>query len=213
MASYIKNLVLKLPNKMLELREHQHILNVGITLLFQSKLPSSYWSYAILHAVFLINRITTPMLQHQSPFQVLYNKLPNISSFKVFGCLCCASSLQAHRTKLHSRARKSIFLGYRSGYKGFNLLDMHSRDIFVSRHVIFHEHILPYPSNSDSITFQWEYFSSVSDTSHSTSSDIIHVPPVIINDPPPMRPSPAHSPSPIVSVPTRKSTRTLNTPS
>jgi hypothetical protein len=132
--------------------KHQHILNVGRALLFQSKLPSSYWSYAILHVVFLINRITTPVLKNQSPFQVLYNKLPDVTSFKVFGCLCYASSLQAHRTKLQSRSRKSVFLGYQSGYKGFNLLDMHTRDIFVSRHVIFHEHILPYPTTSESIT-------------------------------------------------------------
>jgi hypothetical protein len=74
-------------------------------------------------------------------------------------------------------------------------------------------HILPYPSNQDSITSQWEYFSSASDTTHSISSDIIHVPPPIIDDPPPMSPPNNHSPSPIVSVPIRQSTRTSITPS
>ena len=37
-------------------RKRQHILNVGKALLFQSKLPPSFWSYVILHVVFFINR-------------------------------------------------------------------------------------------------------------------------------------------------------------
>jgi hypothetical protein len=47
-------------------RKHQHILNVGRALLYQSKLPHSVWSYAIHHVVFLINRVPTPLLQNQS---------------------------------------------------------------------------------------------------------------------------------------------------
>jgi len=90
-------------------RKHQHILNVGIALLCQFKPPASYWSYAILHAVFLINRIPTPLLQGQSPYKILHQKLPDINTFKVFGCLCHASSLQSHRTKLQTRAIKTIF--------------------------------------------------------------------------------------------------------
>jgi len=74
-------------------RKHQYILNVGRALLYQSKLPASYWSYALLHDVFLINRIPTHSLQGQSPYYVLHEKLPDINTFKVFGYLCHASSL------------------------------------------------------------------------------------------------------------------------
>jgi len=81
-------------------RKHQHILNVGRALLFQSKLPPSFWSYAILHVVFLINRVPTPLLDNQSPYFILHNQLPDISLFKVFCCLCYASTLHNHRTKL-----------------------------------------------------------------------------------------------------------------
>lgn len=84
----------------------------------------------MLHVVFLINRVTTPLLLHKSPYHVLYEKVPDSNSFKVFGCLCFASTIHSHRTKLQSRARKSIFLGYQSGYKGYIRLDMHSRAIF-----------------------------------------------------------------------------------
>jgi len=104
-------------------RKHHHILNIGRALLFQSKLPYSFWSYAILHDVFLINRVPTPVLHNQPPYFVLHNKLPDLSLFKVFGCLSYASTLQSHKTNLQPRARKSIFLGYKSGFKGFTLYD------------------------------------------------------------------------------------------
>jgi hypothetical protein len=133
-------------------RKHQHLLNVGRALLFQSKLPKSFWSYAVLYATFLINRVPTPLLNHKSPYQLLHDSIPDKSVFKVFGSLCYASSLNSHRTKLDSRARKSVFLGDKSGYKGFVLYDLNTKEIFISRHVTFHEHILPYQSSNPSFT-------------------------------------------------------------
>jgi hypothetical protein len=183
-------------------RKHQHILNVGRALLFQSKLPKSYWSYAVLHAVFLINRVTTPLLKNQSPYQILYNSIPDSNTFKVFGCLCFASTLQVHRTKLHPKARKSLFLGYKSGYKGFVLLDLHDHSIFISRNVTFHEHILPYTPSQSSPTSSWTYFPSSPDP-----------PPVIpssfIDDEPSIT-TPSIPPPPIV--PIRTSSRNINPP-
>jgi hypothetical protein len=43
-------------------RKHQHLLNVGRSLLFQSKLPKKFWSYALVHTTFIINRVITPLL-------------------------------------------------------------------------------------------------------------------------------------------------------
>jgi hypothetical protein len=94
-------------------RKHQHLLNVGRSLLFQSKLPNKFWSYAVVHATFIINRVTTPLLQNKSPYHLLYNHPPNLEHLKVFGSLCYASTLHIHRTKLDPRARKCVFIGYR----------------------------------------------------------------------------------------------------
>jgi hypothetical protein len=33
-------------------RKHQHILNIARALLFQAHLPKTFWSYAVLHAIF-----------------------------------------------------------------------------------------------------------------------------------------------------------------
>jgi hypothetical protein len=166
-------------------RKHQHLLNVGRSLLYQSKLPKQFWSYAVVHAAFIINRVNTLLLASKSPYHLLYNKPPDLSELKVFGSLCYASTLHVHRTKLDPRARKCIFLGYRPGMKGVVLFDMHDKKIFVSRDVIHHDHILPYQPNPN--TIQWTYHTSPSTTisppSTTTPSPGQFHPPVITIQP------------------------------
>jgi len=112
----------------------------------------------VLHAIFLINGVTTPLLHHKSPYHVLYENIPHSTNFKVFGCLCFASTLQSHMTKLQYRARKSLFLGYKPVYKGYILLDLHYRAIFISRNVTFHETFLPYQNSSPTFDIDnWHY--------------------------------------------------------
>jgi len=40
-----------------------------------------------------------------------------------------------------------VFLGYKAGIKGFVMLNIHIREIFVFRNVKFYENIFPYFSN------------------------------------------------------------------
>src|ERR1044072_9507669 len=83
-------------------------------------------------------------LQHQIPYELLYGHPPDYTSLKVFGCLGYASTILANRTKFDPRADRCVFLGYKSGTKGFILLILATQQIVVSRNVVFHEHILPY---------------------------------------------------------------------
>ena len=92
-------------------RKHQHILNIARSLLFQSKIPIVFWTYAISHAVHLINILPSKLLDFQSPYQLLYKQNPTIESLRVFGTLCYATTLTAHRTKFQHRARKCVLLG------------------------------------------------------------------------------------------------------
>jgi hypothetical protein len=140
-------------------RKHQHILNVARALLFQAHLPKHFWSYV----VFLINRVPTSVLKDKSPYEVLNNELPNLESLKVFGSLAYATTLQAHRTKLSHRGRKCIYLGYKQRVKGVILYDLNSKEIFVSRHVTHHDHILPYQS-SNQVT--WHYHTDYTPTDY-----------------------------------------------
>lgn len=108
-------------------RKHQHIMGVARALMFQSGLLKSLWNYAVGHVLHLINRLRTRFLTDQSPYAILHSFVPNVSNLKVFGCLSFASTLQAKRKKLYTRARKCVFLGFKIGTKGFLLYDLNSR--------------------------------------------------------------------------------------
>lgn len=48
------------------------------------------------------------------------------------------------------RARACVFLGYPPGMKEYKLFDLYSKEVFVSRDVIFHESLFPFMASSRS---------------------------------------------------------------
>ncbi|KAE9586232.1 putative RNA-directed DNA polymerase [Lupinus albus] len=144
-------------------RKHQHILGVARAIIFQSHLPKCFCNYVISHAIHLINRQLIVILSNHSPYEELYQKLPNIKHLRVFGCLCFASTFVSHRSKLDPRSRKCVFLGFKLGTKGYILLDIITNEILISRNVLFYEHILPFTKIPES-------------TSHSHTNDTLILP-------------------------------------
>lgn len=61
---------------------------------------------------------------------------------KVFGCLCFASIHD--QDKLSPTSIPSVFFGYPHTQKGYKLYSLETKQVFVSRHVIFHEHLFPF---------------------------------------------------------------------
>lgn len=125
-------------------RKHRHLLNVAKALRFQASLPIHFWGDCLLAATYLINRTPTPLLSGQSPFEVLFHKPPSYNHLKVFGCLCYATIVPHQRDKFASRAIKGVFLGYPYGTKGYRVLDLETKSVFISRDVQFVEHIFPF---------------------------------------------------------------------
>ncbi|WOG92429.1 hypothetical protein DCAR_0311695 [Daucus carota subsp. sativus] len=137
-------------------RKHRHLLNVARALRFQSNLPVQYWGECLLTAAYLINNIPTPLLSNRSTHETLLGTVPNYKNLKVFGCLCYARN-NSISNKLDSHAQPGIFIGYSFNHKGYKILDIATKKIYVSRHVKFSEHLFPY---SDALSPQPDHLQS-----------------------------------------------------
>ena len=125
-------------------RKHQHLLNVARSLRLQAHLPKSLWGDCVLTAAHLINMLPVQQLNYRSPYEMLYKKLPDYQSLKVFGCLCYIADVSSVPDKLNPRGLKCVFLGYPFGKKGYRVLHLDTRKCYYSRDVIFIEDVFPF---------------------------------------------------------------------
>ncbi|XP_019258336.1 PREDICTED: uncharacterized protein LOC109236602 [Nicotiana attenuata] len=104
-------------------RKHRHLLEVARALKFQ--FPSR-------------------ILKGKTPYEAFFGKPPTYEHIRSFGCLCNVSTLSHNRGKFAPRTTSCVFLGYAAHQKGYKVLDLASRKVFVSRDVRFHEDQFPF---------------------------------------------------------------------
>jgi len=144
-------------------RKYRHIVETTHSLLLSAFVPSEFWGEVVFSVVSLINTISSSHNSGFSHFEKLYGYVPDYSSFRVFGCTCFILHPHVERSKLSSRSAICVFLGYGEGKKGYHCFDPITQKLYVSRHVVFLEHI--------------PFFSIPSTTHNLTRPDIIHIDP------------------------------------
>ncbi|KAH0682513.1 hypothetical protein KY285_020026 [Solanum tuberosum] len=124
-------------------RKHRHVLEVARSIMFQGGMPIKFWGECVVVAVYLINRLPTPKLEGQSPYEVFHQRKPKLDHLRTVGCLCYATTL-IRRDKFSPRATACVVMGYSLTQKGYILYNIADKKFMVSRDVVFKEYVFPF---------------------------------------------------------------------
>lgn len=129
-------------------------------------------SDCILCAAYLINITPLQSINNATPHFRLNCIDPSLSYLQVFECLCFASSSIDHMIKFDPKAIAYVFLGYSVTQKGYKVLSLANKQLFVSRDVIFHEIHFPFHSHTRPTLYPTDiYLPSVTELSTFDTSD------------------------------------------
>ena len=82
------------------------------TMLAQACLPASFWGRCLATQVKVWNCLPTASLPGKTPFEAWWGRKPDLSRFRVFGCMAYVFVQKDKHKKLESHMQKCIFVGY-----------------------------------------------------------------------------------------------------
>nr|GEV66621.1 hypothetical protein [Tanacetum cinerariifolium] len=94
---------------------------------------------AVATACYTQNRSIIRLCQRKTPYELLHNKLHDLSFLHVFGALCYLTNDSENLRKLQPKADIGIFIGYAPTNKAFRIYNQRTRRIVETIHVDFDE--------------------------------------------------------------------------
>jgi hypothetical protein len=108
------------------------------TLLYGAGLPTKFWSIALLHSVYLHNRLVHSAT-NKTPYEGWYGRKPHITHLKTFGSRVCVKCTGSRRCKLDRHDFTGIFLGYTATDQNIIYLNLDSGVVKSCHHAVFDE--------------------------------------------------------------------------
>ncbi|GKE82637.1 retrovirus-related pol polyprotein from transposon TNT 1-94 [Tanacetum coccineum] len=119
-------------------------------MLIFSKALMFLWAEAVATACYTQNCSLIHTRHDKTPYELVHNKKPDLTFFRVFGALCYPTNDSENLGKLQPRAGIGIFIGYAPSRKGYRIYNKQTRQIIETIHVQFDElteHMAPVQSS------------------------------------------------------------------
>nr|GFA02591.1 hypothetical protein [Tanacetum cinerariifolium] len=120
-------------------RRNRTLIETARTMLIYTQAPLFLWAEAVATACFTQNRSIIRLRHGKTPYELLHNKLSDLSFFHVFGALCYPTNDSENLGKLQPKANIGIFIGYAPSKKAFRFYNRRTRRIVETIHVDFDE--------------------------------------------------------------------------
>ncbi|GJY91721.1 putative ribonuclease H-like domain-containing protein [Tanacetum coccineum] len=120
-------------------RRNRTLVEAARTMLIFSKAPMFLWAEAVATACYTQNRSLIHTRHDKTPYELVHNKKPDLTFFRVFGALCYPTNDSQDLGKLQPTADIGIFVGYAPNRKGYRIYNKRTRQIMETIHVTFDE--------------------------------------------------------------------------
>ncbi|GKC79645.1 integrase, catalytic region, zinc finger, CCHC-type containing protein [Tanacetum coccineum] len=102
-------------------RRNCTLIEAARTMLIYEKAPLFLWAEAVATACYNQNCSIIRLRHDITPYELLHDKLPDLSFFHIFGALCYPTNDSENLGKLQPKADIGIFIGYAPTKKAFQI--------------------------------------------------------------------------------------------
>lgn len=128
-------------------------------------MPLTYWVEALHMPIHLPNILPSTSIQNDKTHFRLFQTHPTYTHLRVFGSLCYPRLTTLH--KLSPRSSPCVLLGYPSNNHDYRCIDISSRKIIISLHVIFYETIFSFKSVTPNAPPSYDFLDTIPTSSSS----------------------------------------------
>ncbi|GJZ47159.1 retrovirus-related pol polyprotein from transposon TNT 1-94 [Tanacetum coccineum] len=100
-------------------RRNRTLIEAARTMLIYAKALLFLWVEAVATVCYTQNRSIIRLRHGKTPYELLHDKLPDLSCFHVFGALCYPTNDSENLGKLQPKADIGIFIGFAPIKKAF----------------------------------------------------------------------------------------------
>ena len=120
-------------------RNNRTIVEAARSMLHSRDLPLSLWAEAASTAVFTWNHTVSSQQSELTPYEQMFNQVPDVSYFRAFDSDAYLHIPKKHRSKLEAKSQKLILVGYDQKGRAYRLWHPQTKRITVVVDVIIHE--------------------------------------------------------------------------
>nr|GEY30865.1 retrovirus-related Pol polyprotein from transposon TNT 1-94 [Tanacetum cinerariifolium] len=129
----------ELPKNGIGETRNQTLMEAARTMFIFSKAPLFLWAEAINTSCYTQNHSLIRLHYNKTPYELMYEKKPDLSFLHVFGSLCYPTNDSKDLGKLNEKADIGIFVGYVPAKKAFKIYNRRTWKIMETIHVTFDE--------------------------------------------------------------------------
>nr|GEV57382.1 ribonuclease H-like domain-containing protein [Tanacetum cinerariifolium] len=110
-------------------RNNRNLIEATRSMLADSKLPTMFWTEAVSTACYVLNRVSITNPHNKTPYELLSEKVPNISHLKPFGCQVTILNTSDHLDKFKGKANEGFLVGYAANSKAYRVYNLSSKKV------------------------------------------------------------------------------------